>query len=189
VPRSSVLRRAAPRNGAHPALLAVVIAHQARIAAERAATARETRHAHAARRSAHVIAGALTQLERLILADQAARLAEQSHGNPLPIPGTVTPAERAWVLGWHLLAAAARLHGGASAGGRPSYGERETANAVALVRQALRELQPLLLSERRLELRAALPNSAVSLDAQLRLFAPTLPATDVQTADATRGPR
>ena len=88
----------------------------------------------------------------------------------------MTPAERAWVLGWHLLAAAARLHGIASAGGRPSFGERETANAVALIRQALCELQPLLASERRRELRAALTNSAVSLDAQLRLFAPTLPS-------------
>jgi hypothetical protein len=176
VPRSSVLRRAAPLSGARPALLAVAIAHQARIAAERAATARETRHAQAARRSAHAIAGALAELERLILADRAAGLAEQSRGNALPVPGTVTPAERAWVLGWHLLAAAARLHGSASAGGRPSFGERETADAVALIRQALRELQPLLASHRRLELRAALTNSAVSLDAQLRLFAPTLPS-------------
>jgi hypothetical protein len=176
VPRSSVLRRAAPRSGARPALLAVAIAHQARIAADRAATARETRHAQAARRSAHAIAGALAELERLILADRAAGLAEQSRGNALPVPGTVTPAERAWVLGWHLLAAAARLHGSASAGGRPSFGERETADAVALIRQALRELQPLLASQRRLELRAALTNSAVSLDAQLRLFAPTLPS-------------
>jgi hypothetical protein len=189
VPRPSVLRPAALRSDARPALLAVAIAHQARIAAERTATARETRHAQAARRSAHAIAGALAQLERLILADRAARLAEQSRGNPLSVPGTVTPAERAWVLAWHLLAAAARLHGCASAGGRPSYGERETANACALIRQALCELQPLLASERRLELRAALPNFAVSLDAQLRLFASTLPATDVPTADATRGPR
>jgi hypothetical protein len=152
----------------------VAIAHQARIAAERAATARETRHAQAARRSAHAIAAALAELERLILADRAARLAEQSRGSPLPVPGTVTPAERAWVLGWHLLAAAARLHGSASAGGRPSFGERETANAVALIRQALCELQPLLASERRFELHATLTSSAVSSDAQLRLFAPTL---------------
>jgi hypothetical protein len=155
VPSSSVLRGAAQRSGARPALLAVAIAHQARIAAERAATARETRHAHAARRSADAIAGALAELERLILADRAARLAERSRDNPLSVPGTVTPAERAWVLGWHLLAAAARLHGSASAGGRPSSGERETANAVALIRQALYELQPLLASERRLELHAA----------------------------------
>jgi hypothetical protein len=177
VPRSSVLRRAAPRrSGARPALLAVAIAHQARVAAERAATARETRHAHAARRSADAIAGALAELERLILADRAAGLAEQSGGNPLSVPGTVTPAERAWVLGWHLLAAAARLHGAASAGGRPSFGERETANAVALIRQGLCELQPLVAPERRLHLRGALTNSDVSLDAQLRLFAPTLPS-------------
>jgi hypothetical protein len=153
----------------------VAIAHQARIAAERAATAREVRQARAARRSGQAIAGALTELERLILPDRAAGLAERSRGNPLPVAGTVTPAERAWVLGWHLLAAAARLHGSASAGGRPSFGERETTDAVALVRQALRELQPLLASERRLQLRAALTNSALSLDAQLRLFAPTLP--------------
>jgi hypothetical protein len=179
VPRSSILRRAAPRNGARPALLAVAIAHQARIAAERAATVRETRHAHAARRSADAIAGALAELERLILADRAARLAEQSRGNPLPVPGTVTPAERAWVLGWHLLAAAARLHGTACAGGRPSFGERETANAVVLIRQALRELQPLVACQRRLELHAALTNSDLSLDAQLRLLAPTLRAVDV----------
>ncbi|MGH2945295.1 MAG: hypothetical protein ACRDPC_03355 [Solirubrobacteraceae bacterium] len=176
MPRSSVVRRAAPRSSARPALLAVAIAHEARVAAERAATARDVRHARAARRSAHAIAGALAELERLILADRAAGLAEQSRGNPLPVPGTVTPAERAWVLGWHLLAAAARLHGTASAGGRPSFGERETANAVALIRQGLCELQPLLASERRLQLRAALTNSAVSLDAQLRLFAPTLPS-------------
>jgi hypothetical protein len=109
----------------------VVIAHQARIAAERAATARETCHAQAARRCARAIAGALAELERLILADRAAGLAEQSRGNPLSVPGTATPAERAWVLGWHLLAAAARLHGRASAGGRASYGERETAEAIA----------------------------------------------------------
>jgi len=152
----------------------VAIAHQARIAAERAATARETRHAHGARRSAHAIAGVLTELERLILADRAAGLAEQSRGNPLPVPGTVTPAERAWVLGWHLLAAAARLHGSASAGGRPSFGERETADAVALIRQALCELKPLLASKRRLELRATLAPATLSLDAQLRLFAPVL---------------
>jgi hypothetical protein len=176
VPRSSVLRWTAPRTGARPALLAVAIAHQARIAAERAATARETRHAQAARRSAHAITDALAQLERLILADRAAWLAEQSRRNPLPVPATVTPAERGWVLGWHLLAAAARLHGSASAGGRPSFGERETADAIALIRQALRELQPLLASERRLQLRAALTNSDHSLDAQLLLFAPTLPS-------------
>jgi hypothetical protein len=176
VPRSAVLRRAARRSGARPALLAVAIAHQARIAAERAATARETRRAQAARRSAHAIAGALAQLERLILADRAAGLAEQSRGNPLPVPGTATPAERAWVLGWHLLAAAARLHGSASAGGRPRFGEREAADAVALIRQALCELQPLLTYQRRLQLRAALTNSDVSLDAQLQLFAPTLPS-------------
>jgi hypothetical protein len=175
VPRSSVLRPAAPRSGARPALLAVAIAHQARIAAERAATARETRHAQAARRSAEAIAGALAELERLILADRAAWVAEQSRDNPLPVPGTITPAERAWVLAWHSLAAAARLHGTASAGGGPSFGERETAHAVALIRQALRELQPLLASERRLQLRAALSHSDLSLDAQLRLFAPTVP--------------
>jgi hypothetical protein len=174
VPRSSVLRWAAPRSGARPALLAVAIAHQARIAAERAATVRETRHAQAARRSAHAIAGALAELERLILADRAAGLAKRSRGNPLPVPGTVTPAERAWVLGWHLLAAVARLHRSASAGGRPSFGERETADAVALIRQALCELKPLLASGRRLELRATLVPATLSLDAQLRFFAPVL---------------
>jgi hypothetical protein len=120
------------------------------------------------------IAGALAELERLILADRAAGLAEQSRGNPLPIPGTLTPAERTWVLGWHLLAAAARLHGRASAGGRPMFGERETAKAVALTRHALRELQPLLTPERRLELRAALVAATLSLDAQLHLFAPAV---------------
>lgn len=176
MPSSSLARRVAPHNGARSALLAAAIAHQARIAAERAATARETRHARGARRSAHAIARALAELEQLLLADRASELAEQSRGNPLSVPGTVTPAERAWVLGWHLLAATARLHRSAAAGGRPSFGERQTANAVVLIGQALCELQPLLPSERRVELRAALTNSAVSLDAQLRLFAPTLVA-------------
>jgi hypothetical protein len=140
----------------------VAIAHQARIAAERSATARETRRAQAARRSADAIAGALAELER-------------SRGNPLAVPGTVTPAERAWVLGWHLLAATARLHSGASAGGRPMFGERESSDAATLTRQALGELRTLVGSERRGELRADLTPSTLSLDVQLQLFAPVLP--------------
>jgi hypothetical protein len=160
------------RTGPRPALLAVVIAHQARIAAERAATARDARRAQAARRAAEAVAGALLELERLVLPDRAASVAQRSRDNPLAVPGTVTPVERTWVLGCHLLAAAARLHGRASAGGRPRFGERETADAIALIRQALCELKPLLASERRLELRANLAPSTLSLDAQLRLFAP-----------------
>ena len=172
---SSVLRRSPPPRDARPALLAVAIAHQARIAAERAATAREARRARAARRAAHAFACALDALERLVLADRTAELAAASRNNPLYVAGTVTPAERAWVLAWHLLAATARLHSGASAGGRPMFGERESGDAATLTRQALGELRPLVRAERRLELRADLTPSALSLDAQLQLFAPVLP--------------
>ena len=172
---SSVLRRSLPPRDARPAPLAVAIAHQARIAAERAATAREARRARAARRAAHAFACALDALERLVLADRTAELAAASRNNPLYVAGTVTPAERAWVLAWHLLAATARLHSGASAGGRPTFGERESSDALALTRQALGELRTLVRSERRLELRADLTPSALSLDAQLQLFAPVLP--------------
>jgi hypothetical protein len=173
-PSSVLARSPSPRDG-RPALLAIAIAHQARIAAERAATARDVRHASAARRAARTIAGALAQLETLILADRAAALAELSRGNVLLVAGTVTPAERAWVLGWHLLAAVARLHGSASTAGRPRFGERQAADAASLMRQALRELQPLLGLQRCRELEAALTSSALSLDAQLRLFAQVLP--------------
>jgi len=158
---------------ARPALLAVAIAHQMRIAVERAATAREPCRAHAARRAEQALAEALAELERLVLADRAARLAERSRA-PLPVPGTVTPAERACVLGWHLLAATTRLHVRASAGGRPVFGERQSARARALVDQAMRELQGLLAPPSRDALRAAATADARSLDAQLRLFAPLL---------------
>jgi hypothetical protein len=151
----------------------VAIAHQMRIAIERAATAREPRRAHAARRAEQAVAGALAELERLILADRAAQLAERSR-TLLAVPGTVTPAERAWVLGGHLLAATARLHDSASAGGRPIFGERQSARAWALTHQAMRELQCLLAPPSRRALRAALTPGALSLDAQLRLFAPLL---------------
>jgi hypothetical protein len=175
VPQSSVLRRAAPRSSARPALLAVAIAHQTRIAAERAATAREARPARAARRAAHAVACALDALELLVLADRSAELAAASRNNLLSVAGTATPAERAWVLAWHLLAATARLHSGASAGGRPMFGERESSDAATLTRQALGELRTLVRSERRLELRADLTPSTLSLHAQLQLFAPVLP--------------
>ena len=175
MPASSILRRAAPRSSARPALLAVAIAHQTRIAAERAATAREARRARAARRAAHAVVCALDALELLVLADRTAELAAASRNNLLSVAGTATPAERAWVLAWHLLAATARLHSGASAGGRPMFGERESSDAAALTHQALGELRTLVRSERRLELRADLTPSTLSLDAQLQLFAPVLP--------------
>jgi hypothetical protein len=155
-------------------LLAVAIAHQAHIAAGRAATVRGPRQARAARRAADALAGALAQLERLILPDRAAGFAQQARRAPLPVPGTVTPAERAWALAWHLLAAGARLHGGATEAGRPVFGERATAEAVTLTRRALRALEGLVSPERRLELRSALEPAALRLDAQLMLFAPVL---------------
>ena len=99
---SSVLRRSPPPRDARPALLAVAIAYQTRIAADRAATAREARRAHAARRAAHAVACALDALERLVLADRTAELAAASRNNLLSVAGTATPAERAWVLAWHL---------------------------------------------------------------------------------------
>jgi hypothetical protein len=74
------------------------------------------RRARAARRAAHAVAGALDALERLVLADRTAELAAASRNNLLSVAGTATPAERAWVLAWHLLAATACLHSGASAG-------------------------------------------------------------------------
>ena len=175
MPQSSVLRRAAPRSSARPALLAIAIAHQTRIAAERAASAREARRARAARRAAHAVACALDALERLVLADRTAELAAASRNNLLSVAGTATPAERAWVLAWHLLAATARLHSAASAGGRPMFGERESSDAATLTRRALGELRTLVRSERRLELRADLTPSTLSLHAQLQLFAPVLP--------------
>jgi hypothetical protein len=170
----SVTYRSGEFSDARSALLAVAIAHQARIAAERAATVRDVRRSHAARCAAKGVAGALVELERLVLPDRAAWVAQRSRHNAVPVPGTATPAERAWVLGWHLLAATARLHGGASAGGRPSFGERETAGAVGLVRQALSELHPLLSRERQLELRTTLGPAALAIDAQRRLVAPVL---------------
>src|SRR3954469_9936426 len=108
---------------ARPALLAVAIAHQAHIAAERAATVRGPREARAARAAEDALAGALAQLERLILPDRAAGLANQARHASLAVPATATPAERAWVLAWHLLAAGARLHGRATEAGRPVFGE------------------------------------------------------------------
>jgi hypothetical protein len=175
VTSSSVPRRSPPPRDARPARLAVAIAHQTRIAAERAATAREPRRARAARRAAHAVACALDALERLVLADRTAELAAASRNHLLSVAGTVTPAERAWVLAWHLLAATARLHSGAFAGGRPMFGERESSHAATLTRQALGELRTVVRSERRLELRADLTPSTLSLDAQLQLFAPVLP--------------
>jgi hypothetical protein len=117
----------------------------------------------------------LARLERLILPDRAVALARQARHAPLPVPGTVTPAERAWVLAWHLLAAAARLHGGTTEAGRPVFGERATAEAVGLTREALRALDCLVSPNRRLELRVALEPVALRLDAQLVLFAPVWP--------------
>jgi hypothetical protein len=160
---------------ARPALLAVAIAHQAHIAAERAATVRAPRLAQAARSAEDALASALAQLERLILPDRAAGLADQARRAPLPVPGTTTPAERAWALAWHLLAAGARLHSGATQAGRPVFGERATAEAVVLTRQALRALECLVSPDRQLELGAALKPTALRLDAQLALFAPLLP--------------
>jgi hypothetical protein len=159
---------------ARPALLAVAIAHQAHIAAERAATVRAPRQARAARRAEEALAGALAQLERLVLPDRAARLANQARHASLAVPGTVVPAERAWALAWHLLVAGARLHVGATEAGRPVFGERATAEAVALTRRALRALECLVSADRRLELRAALEPAALRLDAQLALFGPAL---------------
>jgi hypothetical protein len=89
----------------------------------------------------HAVACALDALERLVLADRTAEPAAASRNNLLSVAGTATPAERAWVLAWHLLAATARLHSGASAGGRPMFGERESSDAATLTRQALGELK------------------------------------------------
>jgi hypothetical protein len=160
---------------ARPALLAVAIAHQAHIAAERAATVRGPRQARAARSAEDALASAVAQLERLILPDRAAELAKQARRALLAVPGTAAPAERAWVLAWHLLAAGARLHNGATDAGRPVFGERATAEAVALTRQALRALECLMSPGRRLQLGAALRPAALRLDAQLAFFAPLLP--------------
>jgi hypothetical protein len=165
----------ASRTDVRAAPLAVAVAHQAHIAAERAATVRELRQARAARRAAGALADALAQLERLILPDRAAALAEQSLRAPLPVAGTVTPAERAWALGWHLLAAAARLRRGTTQAGRPVFGERATAEAVALTHQALSALESLVSPDRRREVRAALEPAALRLETQLVLFAPVLP--------------
>jgi hypothetical protein len=172
---AGTVHRFASPTDARPALLAVAIAHQAHIAAGRAATVRGPRQARAARCAADELAAALAQLERLILPDRAVGLARRARHAPLPVPGTVTPAERAWVLAWHLLAAGARLHGGATEAGRPVFGERATAEAVGLTRQALQALECLVSTERRLELRVALEPAALRLDAQSVLFAPALP--------------
>src|SRR5262249_51188114 len=149
-----------------PAVLAVAVAHLARTAAGRAATVRDPRRAQAARRASEAFAGSVLHLERLMLPDRAAELAERSQQAPLPVPGTATPAERAWALGWHLLAAAARVHRGASVAGRPGFGERQAAATMTLARQALRELEALVSPSRRIELRAAL-GPDLALDAQL----------------------
>ena len=185
---SSIVRRSSARLDPRSVLLALVIAHQTRIAAERAATARDVRRARAAARAGAAVAHALAQLERLQLPDRAAWAAEYSGANPLPIPSTTTPAERAWILGWHLLAATVRLHHRASDAGRPTFGERQTAKAAAYTRDALRELEPLLTPLRRAELRAALAPAALSLDAQLQVFAPllTTPRQDPADLDAAR---
>lgn len=178
-------RRSDTRLDAAEALLALVIGHQTRIAAGRAATAREPRRAEAARRALDAVTRALVELERLVLPDRATRAGERSSAGPLPVAGTITPAERAWVLGWHLLAATARIHGRASDAGRPKFGERETAQALALVREALRQLEPLLTRGRRAELRATFASATFSLHEQQRLFGPLLlaphgrPARDV----------
>jgi hypothetical protein len=172
---AGTVHRFASPTDARPALLAVAIAHQAHIAAGRAATVRGPRQARAARCAADELAAALAQLERLILPDRAVGLARQARHAPLPVSGTVTPAERAWVLAWHLLAAAARLHGGATEAGRPVFGERATAEAVGLTRYALRALECLVSPDRRLELRVALEPAALRLNAQSVFFAPVLP--------------
>lgn len=172
--RASVASRSGSGPDIRAVLLPLVIGHQARIAAERAATVRNVRRAEAARRAADAVAGALVELERLVLPDRARWAAERSGADPLPVPGTITPAERAWVLAWHLLAAAVRLHGRASQAGSPKFSERESAKAAVFARDALRELDPLLARARRSELRGALAPSA--LDAQLRLFEPLLAA-------------
>jgi hypothetical protein len=54
-------------------------------------------------------------------------------------------------------------------------GERATAEAVGLTRQALRALECLVSPDRRLELRVALEPAALRLDWQLVLFALVLP--------------
>jgi hypothetical protein len=171
---AETLRPTGAPNDPRPTFLAIVIAHQAVIAAERAATVRDARRARAARRAGDAVTAALVKLERLVLADRATCAAERARDEPLPVPGTTTPVERAWILGWHLLAAVARVHGGASAAGRPSFGERETADAIALIRNALSEFELLLASDRRIELRPTLTPAVLTLDAQLRLFAPAL---------------
>jgi hypothetical protein len=122
-----------------------------------------------------IIDGHVDALERLVLADRTAELAAASRHNLLSVAGTATPAERAWVLAWHLLAATGRLHSGASAAGHPIFGERESSDAATLTRQALGELRTLVRTERQLELRADLTPSTLSLHAQLQLFAPVLP--------------
>ena len=169
---AGTVHRFASPTDARPALLAVAIAHQAHIAAGRAATVRGPRQARAARSAEDALASALAQLERLILPDRVAELAKQARRAPLAVPGTTTPAERAWVLAWHLLAAGARLHGSATEAGRPVFGERATADAVALTRQALRALERLMSPGRQLELDAVLRPAALRLDAQLAFFAP-----------------
>ena len=103
---AGTVHRFASPTDARPALLAVAIAHQAHIGAGRAATVHGPRQARAARSAEDALASALAQLERLILPDRAAELAKQAPRAPLAVPGTTTPAERAWVLAWHLLAAA-----------------------------------------------------------------------------------
>ena len=185
----SLVNSCTQRLGATPLLLAVVIARQTEIAAARAATVGDARRARAAARAGDALARALIELERLQLPDRTARSAERSAGQPLAVPGTVTPAERAWVLAWHLLAATARIHSRAFAAGHPKFGERETANAVDCTRDALRELEPLLTPRRRDELRAALTPAAISLDAQLRLFDPLLPSPHRRPASGEAVPR
>jgi hypothetical protein len=55
------------------------------------------------------------------------------------------------------------------------FGERESSDTATLTREALGELRTLVRSKRRLELRADLTPSTLSLHAQLQLFAPVLP--------------
>ena len=107
----------------------------------------------------------------MIRADRAVQLAELSRRDRLLVPGTFTPAERAWVLCRHLSAASARLHSRASAGGRLIVGERQTAEAVAHADRALRHIEPLLDPSRRAALSAALTPAVLSLDTQRQMFA------------------
>ena len=189
---SSLVNSCTRRPAAPPLLLALVIAHQTEISPPRARRPPATRTARAASRAGDALARALIELERLQLPARTARAAERSDGQPLAVPGTVTPAERAWVLAWHLLTATARIHSRAFAAGRPKFGERETANAVDCTRDALRELEPLLTPRRRDELRAVSLPPRSHWTRRLRLFDPLLPSPAPSAGERARpyrGPR